>query len=245
MTIWIGTDGRPSNSAKLLSRVAGFRRLRLGNLVKPGDAVVNWGSSKTDRPDVINSAYAVRVAANKHLTFSVLSGAQVPVVPWTANVAVAREWQAKGSTVVVRKTLTGHSGDGILIVGPDGGELPPDAPLYTKYIFKVKEYRVHATRLGAFDVQQKVRDPERVPLTWKVRSHANGFIFQRKNIGRAADLHELGVMAVRAIGLDFGAVDIIEDKNGELFVLEVNTSPGLEGASTELYADALRGLADA
>ncbi len=134
--------------------------------------------------------------------------------------------------------MTGHSGDGIIIVEPSN--IVPPAPLYTKYVFKVKEWRVHVVNGKVIDTQQKIRDPDKEPVTWKVRSHANGFIFVRGNIGPNISRDELAIAAVSALGLDFGAVDIVEDKAGKLFVLEVNTAPGLEGQTVESYAAAFK-----
>lgn len=242
--IRIYTGGRASNSAKELSEAEGFRRFVVGKNFQPTDVVVNWGTTKPlpgKDHRTLNTAAAVALAANKYHTFAALTGKDISTVPWTANKAVAQEWQNKGNTVVVRMTLTGHSGAGIIIV--EEGQVIPDAPLYTRYIFKVKEYRVHATCDGVIDTQRKVRDPDVEPLSWKVRSHANGFIFQRNNINPSEARDNLAISAVKTLGLDFGAVDIVQDKEGKLYVLEVNTAPGLEGKTIEAYTTALGKLA--
>lgn len=246
MTIWIYTGDKPSNGAKALAEQPGFRRLRTGKFVKPTDVIVNWGTSKSAPvigPAVLNGPPAVGRAANKFTAFANLAGKNVDTVPWTANRAVAKEWLDAGATVVVRTVLTGHSGAGIIIV-EKGNELP-EAPLYTKYIFKVREFRVHATPNKIIDTQQKVRDPDVEPISWKVRSHANGFIFQRKNINPNEKRDALAMQAVKVLGLDFGAVDIVEDKKGNFYVLEVNTAPGLEGQTIVAYSGALKELANA
>lgn len=245
MTIWIYTGDKPSNGAKALAEQPGFRRLRTGKFIKPTDVIVNWGTSKQAPvigPAVLNNPQAVLKAANKFFTFSALAGEKVSTVPWTANRAVAKEWLDAEATVVVREVLTGHSGAGIIIV-EKGSELP-EAPLYTKYIFKDREYRVHATPTKVIDTQKKVRDPKVEPKTWKVRSHENGFIFVRNNINPSEKRDALAIQAVKVLGLDFGAVDIVEDKKGNFYVLEVNTGPGLEGQTVVSYAAALKELAN-
>lgn len=246
MTIWIFTGGRPSNSAKAIAEAPGFRRMITGKGLKAKDTVINWGTSK-GAPAVsgncLNPAAAIAKAANKFHAFAALAGVNVSTVPWTANKAVAQEWQDAENIIVVRKILTGHSGEGIIIV--EKGEDIPDAPLYTKYINKVREYRVHATVQEVIDTQQKIRDPAQEPKTWKVRSHANGFIFARNNIVPNLDRDLLAVKAVQVLGLDFGAVDIVEDKKGNFYVLEVNTAPGLEGQTITNYISVLGKLANA
>lgn len=245
--IWISTGTRPSNGAKALSALPGFRRLRPGSVVGPKDVVINWGSglpfALPGNPKIVNDPAAVKVAANKLVAFRYLVPANVETVEWTANKAVAQEWLDGGAVVVVRKTLTGHSGAGIMIV--EAGQQLDDAPLYTRYVFKTKEFRIHATQSKVIDTQRKVRDKTRETLSWKVRSHENGFLFQRQNIEPNAVRDKLAIDTIKALSLDFGAVDIVEDRKGKLYVLEVNTAPGLEGQSVEVYGDMIKEFANA
>lgn len=247
--IWVYTAGRLSESAYVLSKCDGFRRMTKGAGVKKGHTIVNWGvGDDTKFPELeveynlMNCPDAVVRAVNKRTSFGVWSGHNVSTVPWTANKAVAKEWQDAGATIVARKVLTGHEGNGIVIIGP--GEPICDVPLYTRYIGKTHEYRVHATRDKAFATHMKIKDPKskEPPKSWKVRSYQNGFIFQRNNVPQSAVRDALAVSAVSALGLDFGAVDIIEDKYGKYYILEVNTAPGIEGQTTPAYAGAIKEL---
>lgn len=243
MTLWV-YSGRPSEGAYLLSKQPGFKRMTKGAGFVKGDTIIAWGNVKAPvHAPIILNGKGTHNAVDKRMCFQILAGQTVQTVPWTANQAVAKEWLAEGSTVVARKTLTGHEGSGIVII-EKGGQLI-DAPLYTKYIFKTAEYRVHATSTEAFATHRKVRDPARTPTDWKVRSWKNGFIFQRNNIKPNAVRDALAVSAVAALGLDFGAVDIVEDKHGNFYVLEVNTAPGIEGTTVPVYAQALTALAAA
>jgi glutathione synthase/RimK-type ligase-like ATP-grasp enzyme len=244
MTIWIYTGGRPSNGARELAALDGFKRVIKGNGIKMTDIVINWGNTKElpfNNGLLYNHHEDVLVAANKLLTFEALTEENIPTVPWTESRDVATSWQQKGYTVVARKTLTGHSGAGIIIV--ERFDPMPDAPLYTCYINKNKEYRVHVCKQKVIDVQKKIRDPEREPKTWKIRSYANGFIFARNGLEENDRLNNLAIAAVEACGLDFGAVDIIQGKEDkQYYVLEINTAPGLEGQTIQAYADAFRAL---
>jgi hypothetical protein len=245
MRMWV-YSGRPSEGAALLAAEENFRRNRTGDFVRPNDCIVNWGSTgkipgEHKAKIVLNRQEAVARAINKRTTFQVLAGAGVSTVPWTANKAVAREWLDNGLIVVARKTLTGHEGAGIVIIKTVHDFI--DAPLYTQYILnRSREFRVHATQHGVIDTQWKVRDPKREVISWKVRSYKNGFIFQRKGVEPNAKRDALAIQAIKALGLDFGGLDIIEDKQGNLYVLEVNTAPGIEGLSVTRYAEALSKL---
>jgi len=144
--------------------------------------------------------------------------------------------------VVVCRTLTKASeGRGIVI--SDSENPLVNAPLYVKYVKKQEEYRVHVLGDRAFDIQRKMRSHE-VPdesVNWQVRNHANGFVFGRENVSLPADATRLAVDAVGALGLDFGAVDLIYNQHSDTYyVLEVNTAPGLVGTTLDNYAAAFR-----
>jgi glutathione synthase/RimK-type ligase-like ATP-grasp enzyme len=50
------------------------------------------------------------------------------------------------------------------------------------------------------------------------------------------ELIELARKAIETLGYDFGAVDIIRKKN-KLYILEVNSSPGLEDRKLNEYTE--------
>lgn len=158
-------------------------------------------------------------------------------VPHTTDMEEAKGWEGP---VVVRHTVTGNSGQGIEIV--DDPLDIPEAPLYTKYIKKASEWRVHVFQGKAIDVTRKIRDPERTPTNWQVRNHDNGFIFARES-GEppCTSIITHAIEAVAGLGLDFGAVDVIWNQHQErAYVLEVNTAPGLEGETTlKAYTEAI------
>lgn len=66
-----------------------------------------------------------------------------------------------------------------------------------------------------------------------IRSYDNGWVFCVDNVtfpddNSKAAVADASVQAVEAVGLDFAAVDIILGKDGQEYVLELNTAPGLE-----------------
>lgn len=111
------------------------------------------------------------------------------------------------------------------------------APLYTKYVKKTSEYRVHVFGEDVVQVDRKARSRS-VPdeqVNWRVRNHSNGFIYER-NVDCPDDVKTQAILAVQMCGLDFGAVDVIyNNHHGLAYVLEVNTAPGLEGVTLENY----------
>lgn len=99
---------------------------------------------------------------------------------------------------------------------------------FTKYVPWRKEWRVWAYRRRPLALYEKVLTyPERVQgagANW-----ANGFAFEFRQGEEHAAVKSLGALAVDALGLDFGAVDILEGLDGHHYVLEVNCAPGAEG----------------
>lgn len=243
MKIWISTNGRPSESADVLSKEEGFGRAFKGGNIKPKDVLINWGSSSPietlKQPGkIVNVPAHVAAATNKLKAFKKFKAANVPTPLWTTSKAEAANW---GHTLFARTNLQGHSGEGIVVV-PKGEEIP-DAPLYTFYIFKEREYRVHVCDGKVIDTVRKIRDPGKEVKSWKIRSHKNGFIFARECVTPNKGRDKLAIKSIEALGLDFGAVDIIEDDDGNFYTLEVNTAPGLEGKTVHVYSEALTELA--
>jgi glutathione synthase/RimK-type ligase-like ATP-grasp enzyme len=126
----------------------------------------------------------------------------------------------------------------------------PVAPLYTMGIENHGEYRVHVFNDEVILYQKKSRpvDDEGNVITAEgadadVRNLASNWVYRVGNLKRLERVEQLAVNAVRALGLDFGAVDIIMDEEGDVYVLEVNTAVGLRNESTlEAYVNAFNSI---
>lgn len=196
--------------------------------------VINWGSSKCPYAS-INLAGAVARAANKLQAFTVMQKKGVSVPTFSAD----RSGISWTGLTVVRHRLSGHSGEGIELVIP-GAEMP-QAPLYVEYIPKKDEYRVHVVGESIILVQRKARNRDVENPNWKVRNHSNGFIFVRNDVSPPPGVLEEAKKAIQAIGLDFGAVDVIyNEAKQKAFVLEINCAPGLEGSTIDDYVTAFK-----
>ena len=206
-----------------------------------GHTVVNWGAGRDFTPArTLNHPDAVSRSVNKLTALRTMSDAGVRTVPFTVDKAVAQQWQHQGHVVVSRRLLSASEGKGIIITQP--GFRLPNVPLYTRYVKKQGEYRVHVFQGRVIDRQKKVLPAaHQGERNFYVRNTANGFIFIRNGINVPADVEAQAIAAVRALGLDFGAVDVIYGGRSA-FVLEVNTAPGIEGTTVRLYAEAIRGV---
>lgn len=248
-----------SASAKALAEALGIKRIkREGSKFKPaGKTIINWGCSvmpddyEEFAANIINDPPAVGFMTNKLQFFQSMSESDLDdwIVPYTTDPDIVRDWLRDGDTVVVRNKLTGHSGEGIELLDEAEGDIP-NAPLYTKYVPKKHEFRVHCNRdsngnIAIFDVQRKARktDVADENVNWKIRNLDGGFIYAREGFTTPASVASCAVQIFNATGLDFGAIDIIYNEKKECaYALEVNTAPGLTGTTLEKYTEMLRGL---
>jgi len=72
-----------------------------------------------------------------------------------------------------------------------------------------------------------------------IRSNTRGWKFSRVN-SVVAELEKAAIDAVNALGLDFAAVDCCTDINGNVYIIELNTGPGLKGTPFDAYIAAFK-----
>lgn len=155
-----------------------------------------------------------------------------------------------GHTIVLARTKeNGSGGEGIIVIRQ--GDTPPEASLFTVYIPKTKEYRLHVVNEEVIAVQQKRRDSDSEQSRDErlIRNYSNGWVFCINDVVWPDDsiedeAHQQAVAAVKSLGLDFGAVDLVLEKETNVpFVLEVNTAPGLESETVRSrYAERFKEL---
>ncbi len=110
-----------------------------------------------------------------------------------------------------------------------------ESDYFVNYIPTKREYRLHVFNNKIIRINQKLLKDGN---TWVpfIRNIDNGYVFGQPRKPLAQDQEQLAVKAVRALGLDFGAVDLILADDMKAYVLEVNTGPALEAeANFEAY----------
>lgn len=234
-------------SGAALSEALNVRRVYPDRNYKPrdGDVIVNWGNSTY--PDwwpiynsrsgttIINDFPAVNAATNKITALKIMRDAGVRVPDFTTDPDEALKMLEDGP-LVGRRIIKGHGAMGIEII-PEP-EYFLDVPLYTKYIKKKDEYRVHIFNGEVLDVtQKKLRHGLNGAVDYKVRNHAGGWVYARTNIDPPQDVIVQSIAAVSALGLNFGAVDVGWNAHyQQAHVYEVNTAPGLVGTTLYKYS---------
>lgn len=236
-----------------------------GITFSPSSLVLNWGRSylpkwwsdaESKGAKLFNHPLAVARCADKVRTLARLNVAGVNTLQYTTDRDVAQSWLQEGLDIVIRHKIKSCAGKGIEIVFSkdiDKDYTLPQAPLYTVYIHKEDEFRVHVFQGEVIDYIQKKRmgKAKREKRGLKeanelIRTHDNGWVFARENIAMHPSVYEESFKAVVALGLDFGAVDIMvcphlgPEQPSEAIVLEVNSAPGLEDKNTfQAYVGAI------
>lgn len=208
--------------------------------------VVNWGNSTEPswwKPEttILNDFESVSYSVTKLRTFMALLNAQVITPDWTQSTAVAQGWIDDGHKVYGRKLLTGHGGAGITIFDSETICSPMECPLYTKDTKAKFEYRIHVFKDLIIDSQQKKKRNGHEGGISGIRNHDNGWIYAREGVTFPIPVLEQAIKAVRALGLDFGAVDVgYNESEAKAYVYEVNSAPGLHNTTLALYTNAIK-----
>lgn len=232
-----------SESAKLLAEALDCWIIkREGSKYRPKfvDKIINWGCTRIPYDPsvtkVFNHPACVELATNKITSFRMMGEHQVSIPDFTEDKTVAEGWINEGIQVCARATATGKEGEGLTI----HSTLPiPTVPLYTKYVKKKNEYRIHVFGGRVIDMQEKKKRAGVEERDTRIRNTANGYVFCRQGIQVPQCCQDEAVKAVQALSLDFGGVDVVYNKyHDKAYVLEINTAPGIEGSTVEKYKEA-------
>jgi hypothetical protein len=255
------------SAAKISEKIPECLRIRHTNskyVSRETDIIINWGASEfpfecnvygssdvvSIQKDgnagyVINPLHAVSKAIDKRKTFRILYDWGINVPKFTSDLLTVRGWLSKGYTVVGRQLSRASGSKGIHLMKPEdyidatGGVLP-QYPLYTLYRKKMDEYRIHVFCGQVIDFQQKKRSvsDERWQGDNQIRSFDRGWIYTRENVVPPRQVTKAALKAVRRLGLHFGAVDVgFSHKTEQATIYEVNTAPGLHGATLDSYTN--------
>lgn len=246
--------------------LAKLLRIACGTKVPIGaekSLIIRWGNIRDGwiGDTAINTQQAVALAGNKFKSLQVLAKAGVPVPTNYRN-------PIEMDGIQLGRAFRHSRGTDIVIF--DDKDTPGGCDYYTEYIEPHKEYRIHVMGGKILFAQKKYFREElfhilcdefygndkTLPEMQKfveekdiIRNNEHGWGFHDMNDVNAVPevVRNASICAVDALGLDFGAVDVISVKNGEkgslgAFVLEINTAPGLRDRNLIKYAEGLKCL---
>ena len=230
-------------STKTGLKSASLKRLALALTKALGYKV--WRSTQ-QKPKRVHFTYGDCV--DKLTQYKWFQKAGLSSLEFTTSPADAHKWVQQGSVVFGRRLLTASCGHGIEVF--DGGEddgWPLDnnpCPVYTKYKPKKREFRVHVFKDKVVAIVEKRRKTGwQGASNAKIRNLANGYVFCQDTELTEVFRERVGLLAVAAskvCGSDFRGVDLgYNEKKDDLFVIEVNSAPGIEGSNVDKYVKAM------
>lgn len=221
-----------------LKRIAEEMSTRLGYLVvrttkENGEALqLRWGAP-----------------SNKLDQYQKFKGKGLSALEFTQDQAIAGDWFNKGSVVIGRKLLESYEGKGIEVFSPTEAPDPAkilECKLFTKFIPKEREFRVHVFKgKPVITLEKKKKKEWEGPTSDYVKNTQYGYVFCQEDLVIAPPLQlRINILASQASTIcasDFQGVDIGYHKEKDnLFVIEVNSAPGIEGSNVGRYCDLIQ-----
>ena len=234
-TILLALRGRTLITGRFLAQALNIRAIHRPP-VGQCDLLIRWGNSATfiSCEYVINSSGAVANAARKDKALWLMAREGVKVPDF---LRIEEDTTVESLAACIPGFLRSRyhqGGDGLKFVPTlNACEVAMKKDEYTyivKEINKIQEWRVHVgSFMGAelLYVQRKLRQASAEPS--KVWNYDNGWTFNTRAPSSLASylIIDEAKRAVEALGLDFGAVDLLVDAEGTAWVIEVNTAPAL------------------
>jgi glutathione synthase/RimK-type ligase-like ATP-grasp enzyme len=202
------------------------------------DTLIRWGSvEKLPRnpAKVLNTMKSIIAASNKLEALKLLEAERVSV----PRTIALNEVQDADFPVLGRKVH--HVGANDIVLCLQRNDLAAaqraGCTYATKYIPTKAEYRVHVFDGRVIKTSQKMlTQPELATQPW-IRNLDAGYTFRASETVLPVQVKTKAAYAVGILGLTFGAVDLIVGDDGNYYILEVNSAPGLIDSTLELYVE--------
>ena len=196
------------------------------------DVDVNWGRYRANsalNPNISN-------VTNKRVMRELFKEHGVPMPELWSVDKIRRQYASFGNSPVFVGRPDRHSkkrgfwkitNETLLDRAIAGTRRKKAATHFIEYVEHDREYRVHIFKGKSIRISEKEFNED------------GSYTTKKPGEIKLRTVRDAAKSAVAAVGLDFGAVDILAkgDNNEEVFVLEVNAAPGLGGTMPQLYAD--------
>jgi len=197
-----------------------------------GQATVCYGLSSRNRPALNHSCQSDKITRMR-----AMNNAGIRTVPWFD----AKRVPANVQFPILARKMYGMGGKDIATIFQReeiDWRIAAGWDWFSEYVPVARELRCWVYRDEVLDTFEKVmRRPQ--DYTKIGRNFGNGFEFEL--VGEHTEAYKASIETLRALGLDFGAIDLLVGKDGLTYVLEANTAPGVirSGAQATLgkFAD--------
>lgn len=228
--------------------------------------LTDLGVSNIPNTPILNHPLHIRRSSNKIETLRLLSANNIPSPIFFLSYREAYNYlEANPKEKIVCRTLINSTNGNGIVIAKTLEELV-DCRLYTVYFPKKWEIRVHVASFPSLSTKDtNVAFGEVIHISQKrrlsseelesrgllserskyIRNLSNGYIYSDRldsllspELLEAIGMHCLETF--RVLELNFGAVDVLISKNMEYVILEVNSAPGLQGRTLEIYSSVFR-----
>uniref|UniRef100_A0A6H1ZM37 ATP-grasp fold RimK-type domain-containing protein n=1 Tax=viral metagenome TaxID=1070528 RepID=A0A6H1ZM37_9ZZZZ len=221
-----------------LARVGSFQFIKsLKDItICPEDILVRWGKTEYSNREwrfkiVLNKSSVINLVKDKLecSIFLLEHGVRTPIV-------YTRKESIPSHKFPVLRRLRFHSrGRDILRVDDRLQLNEVDGDYFVEYIYSTEEYRVHVFNNEVIRIQKKV--PTRGEY-W-IRNVDHGYILSdtyTHDYPLEEKIIEESIKASKALGLNFGGIDVIVSEEGVPHILEANSAPRLNKYGRQLYS---------
>ena len=214
--------------------------LSLKEIAKGLSAALGYKVFRTTKPSMLRPQFQYGAGVDKLTQYKWFKEQGIPALDFTTAKEQVDDWRKTGQTVFGRLFLNASCGKGI-VVFTEGIPWQP-CPVYTLYKKKKREFRVHVFKDQVVTVvEKKRRKGFEGEQDTKIRNLANGYVFVQNVENEPEGLRALAIKAAAISPSHFRGVDIgYNEKNNELFVIEVNSAPGIQGSNIGKYLEVIK-----
>lgn len=221
-----------------ISKITNFKFINsLKDLkINNDDVLIRYGETAHKNTDllfrkVLNKSENIEKSKNKCISSLLLKQHNIPI----PEIFFIKSDIIKKDLPVLRRLKYHSRGTDIILIKKLKDLTNGD--YYSKFIKTDLEYRVHVFNNEAIRIQKKV--PKKGIKKTFIHNFENGYLLRdnfEHNLKLERNLISLSISSIKAIGLDFGAVDILISKERKPYVLEVNSAPRLNKYGRQLYS---------
>lgn len=199
------------------------------------DVILRWGSTEEferlkGRLE-LNSLEAVSNASNKAIMMKKLLDASIPTPKVLFNPTacpadlIDEKYKDENGGFFVR----GRNNE----IRYDDELKPGDLYISRPIEDKRREYRVHVFNGEVIAIYEKIPKEDGIKL---FKAHNCHFELKTmENCKLTLEDQQICIKAVNALGLLFGGVDVARTKQKEIYIMEINSSPALNGTNIDRY----------
>lgn len=216
-------------------------KVRLYSETSQGGIQLREALAPIDSSLVLNWGYKLHNNYDQLLQFQ---ANEIPTIVSTINLIRATKWHQQGFVVWGRK-LNHTKGKDIV---------PYNNPFWVTRDYWIKvvpnvvtEYRVHVFDGKHIWQGKKVHKADTANTNSIVMRRGLGELVRNRltgwrmvhNFRLPSKVRELAIQAVASLGYLYGAVDLIVDDRGDMFVLECNSAAGMDDSTLNAYVEAI------